>query len=207
LVVTLRPARPTAVRVAVWLIVWTLIVNVSVRLASLSGSGSALVWPPRGADTAVFVGASVTGYAVAIGLATAIALGRRWALVVYTVLFVLGSLLTLPALLTAQHTTASLAWFATDTAIRAAAIILLFGRPATAWFAACRPRRPQPAGRPQTARPHYVAVPAAWHPDPTGRHTHRYWDGTAWTPHVADDGLLALDPLEPRPATGSAAAR
>ncbi|MBJ7363224.1 MAG: DUF2510 domain-containing protein, partial [Ilumatobacteraceae bacterium] len=23
--------------------------------------------------------------------------------------------------------------------------------------------------------------PAAWHPDPTGRHQLRYWDGQDWT--------------------------
>ena len=92
-------------------------------------------------------------------------------------------------------------------AIRAVAIILLFGRPATAWFAACLPQRPEPAGRSQTARPQYQAVPAAWHPDPTGRHAHRYWDGAAWTPHVADDGRLALDPIDHRPVQGSAATR
>ena len=114
---------------------------------------------------------------MAIGLVTAMALGRRWALIVYTVLFVLGALISLPALLTVQHTTASLAWFACDTAMRAVAIVLLFGRPATAWFAAYRPPRPEPAQLAQTARPQYQAVPAAWHPDPTGRHTHRYWDG------------------------------
>jgi hypothetical protein len=200
LIATIRPARPTAVRTAVWLIVWALIVNVSVTLASLSNPDAGLLdWPLRGAGA--------VGFALAIGLVTAIAFGRRWALIVYTVLFVLSSLLSLPALLTVQHTTASLAWFACDTAIRAVAIVLLFGRPATAWFAAYRPRRPGPAGRPQTPRPQYQAVPAAWHPDPTGRHTHRYWDGSAWTPHVADDGRLALDPLDVLPARRSAAAR
>ncbi len=38
-------------------------------------------------------------------------------------------------------------------------------------------------------------APAAWYPDPAGRHTHRYWDGTQWTAHVADDGRAGLDPL------------
>ncbi len=199
LVATVRPARPTAVTVAVCLIGWALIVDVSVRLASLSNPAASLVWPLRGA--------AIIGFAVAIGLVTAMAFGRRWALIVYTVLFVLGALISLPALLTVHHTTVSLAWFACDTAMRAVAIVLLFGRPATAWFAAYRPPRPEPAGRQQTPRPQYQAVPAAWHPDPTGRHTHRYWDGTAWTPHVADDGRVALDPLDARPAQGSAAAR
>lgn len=38
--------------------------------------------------------------------------------------------------------------------------------------------------------------PAAWHPDPTGRHQFRYWDGAAWTDHVADDGITKADPLD-----------
>lgn len=43
----------------------------------------------------------------------------------------------------------------------------------------------------------YVAswAPADWYPDPTGRHQYRYWNGVAWTGHVADDGLASTDPL------------
>jgi hypothetical protein len=37
--------------------------------------------------------------------------------------------------------------------------------------------------------------PAAWYPDPSGRHANRFWDGRAWTSHVADDGRVAVDPL------------
>jgi hypothetical protein len=39
------------------------------------------------------------------------------------------------------------------------------------------------------------SAPANWYPDPTGRHQYRYYDGTAWTEHVSDDGVTALDPL------------
>jgi hypothetical protein len=39
------------------------------------------------------------------------------------------------------------------------------------------------------------ATPAEWHPDPTGRHELRYWDGSAWTAHVANDGVTSSDPL------------
>jgi uncharacterized protein (AIM24 family) len=39
----------------------------------------------------------------------------------------------------------------------------------------------------------------SWHPDPTGRHELRYWDGSAWTDHVADRGVQAMDPLIPQP--------
>lgn len=38
--------------------------------------------------------------------------------------------------------------------------------------------------------------PAAWHPDPTGRHQFRYWDGSTWTEHVANNGMTATDPLD-----------
>lgn len=34
---------------------------------------------------------------------------------------------------------------------------------------------------------------AAWMPDPSGRHQHRYFDGKAWTAHVADDGRQSTD--------------
>jgi hypothetical protein len=37
-------------------------------------------------------------------------------------------------------------------------------------------------------------APAAWQPDPTRRHQYRYWDGAAWTEHVADDGATSTDP-------------
>jgi uncharacterized RDD family membrane protein YckC len=36
--------------------------------------------------------------------------------------------------------------------------------------------------------------PPAWYADPSGRHTHRYWSGTAWTEHVADHGQQSVDP-------------
>ncbi|MDQ2648047.1 MAG: DUF2510 domain-containing protein [Actinomycetota bacterium] len=38
--------------------------------------------------------------------------------------------------------------------------------------------------------------PAGWKPDPTGRHDHRYFDGTRWTEHVSDAGVAATDPYE-----------
>jgi actin-like ATPase involved in cell morphogenesis len=43
------------------------------------------------------------------------------------------------------------------------------------------------------ALPHPAA--AGWEPDPTGRHQHRYFDGTAWTDDVADAGGASRDPL------------
>ncbi len=34
---------------------------------------------------------------------------------------------------------------------------------------------------------------AGWQSDPTGRHEHRYWDGTQWTDHVSDAGVATTD--------------
>jgi hypothetical protein len=39
-----------------------------------------------------------------------------------------------------------------------------------------------------------------WHPDPSGRHQHRFWDGTTWTDQVADNGVTGVDPLPAAPA-------
>jgi Protein of unknown function (DUF2510) len=38
-----------------------------------------------------------------------------------------------------------------------------------------------------------ASVPAAWHPDPYGRHESRYWDGQLWTGDVADSGVTSSD--------------
>ena len=40
-----------------------------------------------------------------------------------------------------------------------------------------------------------TAAAGAWHPDPTGRHQQRWWDGTQWTDQVADGGATSTDPL------------
>ena len=45
-----------------------------------------------------------------------------------------------------------------------------------------------------------------WHPDPQGRHEHRFWDGTAWTDQVSDGGVVSTDPVvhdEPAGGAGS----
>jgi hypothetical protein len=43
--------------------------------------------------------------------------------------------------------------------------------------------------------PPAVNASPAWFTDPTGRHDHRFWDGTSWTERVADAGVSAVDPL------------
>lgn len=45
---------------------------------------------------------------------------------------------------------------------------------------------------------------AAWHPDPTGRHELRYWDGSQWTEHVADQGVQSTSPVVAEPGAGAA---
>lgn len=39
------------------------------------------------------------------------------------------------------------------------------------------------------------AAAAAWHPDPTGRYPHRWWDGTRWTDSVSDGATTLSDPV------------
>lgn len=48
-------------------------------------------------------------------------------------------------------------------------------------------------GPPSLAKVVASVSPAAWHPDPTGRHQLRYWDGSRWTEHVSTSGLQAID--------------
>lgn len=51
------------------------------------------------------------------------------------------------------------------------------------------------AGAPVEAASAVPASPPAWHPDPTGRHQQRYWDGSRWTGWVADGGVTGRDLL------------
>jgi hypothetical protein len=39
-----------------------------------------------------------------------------------------------------------------------------------------------------------MSVEAGWLADPGGSHELRYWDGSAWTDHVSDQGVAAVDP-------------
>jgi len=67
--------------------------------------------------------------------------------------------------------------------------------------------RPPAAGAPAPATtsptassgptaPGATSPPAGWYADPSGRHRHRYWSGSAWTEHVHDEGpTTAVDPL------------
>ena len=64
-------------------------------------------------------------------------------------------------------------------------------------------------------------MPAGWYRDPTGHSEHRYWDGDAWTEHVARAGEQSTDSIsgdyappeatnpwqQPAPATASSVRR
>lgn len=50
-------------------------------------------------------------------------------------------------------------------------------------------------------------LPSGWFPDPHGRHDHRWFNGTAWTADVADDGQRLVDPLGAAPSVGGGHAR
>jgi hypothetical protein len=58
-------------------------------------------------------------------------------------------------------------------------------------------RRPEPPQAPPEPEPSSLPPPG-WHPDPSGRHWWRWWDGRSWTEHVADGGAPYVDPLPPR---------
>ncbi len=55
------------------------------------------------------------------------------------------------------------------------------------------PMTPAPAAAFAFAPP---TVPAGWLPDPHRQHEHRYWDGRAWTEHVASGGVQSRSPIE-----------
>lgn len=51
-----------------------------------------------------------------------------------------------------------------------------------------------PVDRPQVPTVNTAQPPAAWHPDPFGRHERRYWDGGQWSHHVLSRGSQGIDP-------------
>lgn len=53
---------------------------------------------------------------------------------------------------------------------------------------------PQPAVPASTAAAGAPTVPANWYPDPSKRYELRYWNGSAWTEHVATGGVQSVDP-------------
>lgn len=53
----------------------------------------------------------------------------------------------------------------------------------------------QPAIRLVAPHSGAAGVPAGWHPDPSGRHQLRWWDGSRWTEHASTNGAAVVDPL------------
>src|SRR5690349_11426352 len=45
--------------------------------------------------------------------------------------------------------------------------------------------------------------PARWLPDPTGRHEHRYWNGSSWSDDVADKGVTGKDAVSGEAVAGA----
>jgi Protein of unknown function (DUF2510) len=56
------------------------------------------------------------------------------------------------------------------------------------------PPAEQPAQQQAAAQQAESTVPAGWYADPSGRYELRYWDGNAWTEHVARGGQQYTDP-------------
>ena len=57
------------------------------------------------------------------------------------------------------------------------------------------PTTPAAASAPSaTATAGAPTVPANWYPDPSKRYELRYWNGSAWTEHVATGGVQSVDP-------------
>ena len=169
---TTRPSRPTSVKIAIALIAGQLLLGVVeelVRSTRLAQPGAAL-----SLLLVMAIELAVTG-----GLLAAIACGKRWARIVYIVLVALAlPAMVLQALAGGQG---GGFWSLVTLALEVGAACLLLGRSAGEWFAACNAPSPSPA---------------AWYPDPSGRHAHRFWNGTSWTPHVRDGAQVAVDPLD-----------
>ena len=50
---------------------------------------------------------------------------------------------------------------------------------------------------PQEGRPIDEVLLGSWHPDPTGRFVHRWWDGATWTDLVSNGTSTSCDPFSP----------
>jgi len=62
---------------------------------------------------------------------------------------------------------------------------------------ATAPAAPAPAAAAPAAPASQTSAnqtPAGWYADPSGRYELRYWDGSAWTEHVARSGQQYTDP-------------
>ena len=51
---------------------------------------------------------------------------------------------------------------------------------------------------PGTRGTSFTGIAPGWLTDPFAKHHQRYWSGTEWTEHVADDGVPGIDPPSQR---------
>jgi len=65
-------------------------------------------------------------------------------------------------------------------------------QPVVAQTVATQPSATTPS--PTVAGSSVPDVPANWYKDPSGRYELRYWNGSAWTEHVATGGRQSVDP-------------
>jgi hypothetical protein len=135
------------VKVAVGLLGGVLVVNIA-RIPFLHFG---LVGPFLQAVFLFGVFGSVCVCALGVALVAAIAFGRRWALIVFVVFFVLGlPELGLSATRQLHSSVPGFGWLVASTAVEALAISLLFSRSAREWFARATAR--QVAFDPHTGR-------------------------------------------------------
>ena len=185
--------RPAGVSVAVWLLGICYAAYVGLLLVGNIAEPPAFEGGTPGWFLPVLIAVSVAACGLAFGLLAAVYCRRHWAYIILLVVMLLWLARTAQAAVADGAAGTSVLVYVPTFVILAAALALLVRRPVRGWY---RPgeARSQSAGQ--------------WLPDPAGRHQHRYWDGRAWTDHVADEGVAALEPLaEPvmdvRPTSGS----
>ena len=167
--------RPRSVSIAL------LIVAVGLTIGFVIAAWQILAaWDVRRAPLWGGIVVLVVVFAIVAGLFAALAFRRRWAYIVYLVVFAIG----IPGVVSGVgHATDRgalyLAYYLTSFAGQIAPVVLLLRRPAREWYGISRS----------------PSQPGEWRPDPSGRHQHRYWDGEGWTEHVSDEGVAGVDPL------------
>lgn len=67
---------------------------------------------------------------------------------------------------------------------------------ALVYLIAYREKGPSPASVRQQRR--QGPIEEGWYDDPGGEYAHRWWNGSAWTDRVLDDGVARTRPLPPK---------
>ncbi len=169
----LRPRAPRPVRLAATLLLGALL------LASVS-----LLISPQALDHPIQTWTLVAiTLVLSCGLIGAMTHGNRWARNAVVGLVGLGLVAQgVAALWHLQDVDSAPSRTVAELAVVLVASVLLFGPRARRWFSL--------SGRDSR-------WPAAWYPDPSGRHTRRFWNGVAWTADVVEEvEQRALDATE-----------